>query len=199
MAMPLDLVAEVTCCAARVLRELEGVAHDPVDAAPGEDAGLQDDLLLGALEAAAADRGIFALVVLAHDDEVDVARLRSAKRRPDPRHQPHRADVGVLLEAAADLDQQAPERDMVRHQGREADRAQEDRVVVPDLVEPVLRHHAPVLDIVLAAPGQLVPLEREAELAARRLEHADALGHDLLADAVAGDHGDFMLGHEHPS
>ena len=32
----------------------------------------------------------------------------------------------------------------------------------------------------------------EAELARRRLEHAHALGHDLLADAVAGDDGDAM-------
>ena len=61
-----------------------------------------DDLLLGALEAAAADRRILALVVLAHDDEVDVARLAVGERRPDARHQPDRADVGVLLEAAAD-------------------------------------------------------------------------------------------------
>ena len=53
-----------------------------------------------------------------------------------------------------------------------------------------------VLEIVVAAPGQLVPLELEAELAAGRVEHAHALGHHLLADAVAGDHRDLVLGHE---
>ena len=65
----------------------------------GEDAVCMDELLLGALEAAAADRGVFALVVLAHDDEVDVAGLAVGQRRADARHQPDRAEVGVLLEA----------------------------------------------------------------------------------------------------
>ena len=64
-----------------------------------------------------------------------------------------------------------------------------------DLVEPVLGHHVAVLQVVIAAPGQLVPLEIEPELAARRLQHPHTLGHHLLADAVAGDHRNPVLFH----
>ena len=176
--------------------ELEGVAHDPVHAAAGEDAGLDHHLLVGAFEAAAADRGILALVVLADDDEVDLSRHAVGERRPDPRHQPDGADVGVLLEAAAQPDQEVPERDMVRHQRRQAHGPEEDGLVLPDLLQPVLGHHPAVLNVVVAAPGELVPLELEAELAARRLQHADAFRHHLFADAVAGDDRDLVLGHE---
>ena len=176
--------------------ELERVAHDPVDTAAGEHRGLLHDLLLGTLEAAAADRRILALVVLAHDDEVDLAGRAVSQRRADAGHQPDRTDAGVLLERAADLDEQAPERDMVRHLGRPADRAQEDGLVALDLVKPVLGHHVAVLEVVVAAPGQLVPLELEPELTARRVEHAHALRHHLLADAVTGDHRDLVLGHK---
>ena len=88
-------------------------------------------LVLGAVEHAPADLGIFALVVLAHDAEVDVAGGAAGQRAGDAGQQPHRAQVDVLLEGAADRDQQAPERDVVGHAG-EADRAEEDRVVAAD-------------------------------------------------------------------
>ena len=176
-------------------RELERVAQDPIHAAAGEDARLQDDLLLGALVAPAAQSRVLALRVLAHDDEIDVARQAVGKGGSDARHHPDRADVGVLLKAAAKLDQEAPERDVVRHRG-EAHGTQEDGVVVADLFDAVLRHHPPVLGVVVAAPGQLVPLELDAELAARRLQHPDAFRHHLFADAVTGDDGDLVLGHE---
>ena len=195
MNMPFDLVAEVTCLAGRVPAQLEGVAHDPVDAAAGEHRRLHHHLLLGALEAAAADRRILALGVLAHDDEVDVARPAARQRRSDAGHQPHRPDVGILIEAAAQPDQQPPERDVVRDQGREADGAQEDRRMAADLLEPVLGHHPAVLDVVVAAPGQLVPVEGDAVFRTGGVQHADALGHDLLADPVAGDHRDPVPDH----
>ena len=110
-------------------------------------------------------------------------------------HQPHRPQVDVLLEAAADRDQQAPQRHVVGHAG-EPDRAEVDGVVVANPVEAVLRHHAAGLLVVFAAPGELVPLELDAEPAASGLQHADALGHDFLADAVSRDGRDRVLGHD---
>jgi len=68
--------------------------------------------------------------------------------------------------------------------------AEEYRVVTAKRPESALGHHAPVPGTVLAAPGILAPLELDAELAAGCLEHAQALGNDFSADAVAGNHGD---------
>ena len=54
--MPLDLVAEVTCFALRVLGQLEREFHDAVDARAREYGLLEHGLAFGALEHAAADR-----------------------------------------------------------------------------------------------------------------------------------------------
>ena len=79
---------------------------------------------------------------------------------------------------------------------READRAEEDAIVTADLLNAVFRHHAAGLGVGLAAPVILVPFELDAELAADCVENPDALGDDLVADSVAGDHGDLVLAHE---
>ena len=149
-------------------------------------------LELGALEGAPADRGVFALVVLAHDEVVDVARLAVGQRRFQALEQPHGAQVHVLLEAAADRDQQAPQRHVVGHAGP-ADGAQEDGIVLGDLREPVGRHHGAGLGEALAGPVEMVPGVVDAEARAHRLQHADALRHHLVADAVARDDGDLEL------
>src|SRR3546814_5216446 len=54
--------------------QLEGVLEDAIGAAAGEAGKLRDHFLIGAGVEASADFGIFALDVLAHDDEVDVLR-----------------------------------------------------------------------------------------------------------------------------
>ena len=83
--MPFDLVAEVRCFFGALVGELEGELQHAVDADAGHDRFLHHDLALGAGEHAAADRGILALGVLAHDPEVDVAGLavrRAGRARP---------------------------------------------------------------------------------------------------------------------
>ena len=57
-----------------------------------------------------------------------------------------------------------------------------------DAVEPVFRHHPAEAGVVVATPVEPVPGEVEAEQLRRRLEDANAFGHDLLADPVALDH-----------
>ncbi|CFW34116.1 Uncharacterised protein [Bordetella pertussis] len=59
-----------------------------------------------------------------------------------------------------------------------------------DLRGPVIGHHLAVARVVIAAPVEMVPLEIDAETRGGRLQHAQPLGHDFLADAVAGDDGD---------
>jgi hypothetical protein len=51
---------------------------------------------------------IFAFGILAHHPEIDVAGLAIGKRRRHAGHQPHRPQIDVLVELAAELDQRAP-------------------------------------------------------------------------------------------
>ncbi len=176
-------------------RELERELHDPVDALAREHRFLEHDFALGAFEHPAAHRRILAFGVLADDDEIDVARLAIRERRRDSRHQTARPQVHVLVEAAPELDQRSPKRDMVGHGRRPADGAVEDRVVRAENVEPVLGHHAAVLRVVIAIPVELLPIECDAELAPGGLENGHALRHRFLADTVPGDDGDAMRFH----
>ena len=75
IAMPLRLGRRGQVLLRTALGQLEGVAQDAVDAGARHHRFLHDDLALGAVEDAPADAGILALGVLAHDVEVDVARL----------------------------------------------------------------------------------------------------------------------------
>ncbi len=195
IAMPFDFVADVTCRALRVRGEIERELQDAVDPLAREHGFLEHDLALGPLEHPPADRRILALGVLADDDEIDVAGLAVRERARDPGHQPARPQVHVLVEAAAELDQRSPQRDVVRDDRRPAHRAVEDRVVRRQRLEPVLRHHPPVLRVVVAVPVELAPFDRDRELARRGLERAQSFGDDFLADAVARHDGDAMRGH----
>ena len=156
-----------------------------------EDRLLDHDLALGALVHHAAERRVFALGVLAHDEVVDVARLAARERAGHAIEQAHRAQVDVLVELAPELQQRTPQRDVVGHRRGPADRAEVDRIDAGELLLPVLRHHPAVREVVVAArPFDLAQFEREAEALGRRVQDAQALGQHFLADAVAGDRGD---------
>jgi hypothetical protein len=90
------------------LRQLESVAKRAVDALPREDVFLDHRLLLGSGVEHSADLGVLALVVLAHDEEIDVPGLAAGERRADAFEEPHRPEVDVLPETAADRNQKAP-------------------------------------------------------------------------------------------
>ena len=175
-------------------RELEGIPHHPVDALAGEDALLHHRLLLGAGVDAPAHLRVFALVVLADDDEVDVGGAAVRERRGNPLEQLDRPQVDILPEGPAQRDQEAPERDMVRHAGK-AHRAQQDRVERAQHLDAVLRHHPAGLAVGLAAPVEMLPVEADVVAPAGGLQHPHGLGHDLLADAVAGDDRDPIVRH----
>jgi len=174
-----------------LLRQLEGVAHHPVTALPGEDGLLDRELVRGVAVEAPADLRVLPLVVLAHDQHVDVGGTAAGERRAHALEQPHRPQVHVLVELAADRDEEPPQGNVVRHAGK-AHRAQVDGLEATELLEPVLRHHAAGARVHLAAPVEVGPREIHPEAAPRRLEHPDAFGQDFLADAVAGNDRDPM-------
>ncbi len=177
------------------LRQSEGKAHDAQHARAGEDRGLRRDFLGQAAMDAPAIAGIFALAVLAHDHPVEVARRAVAQRRRDARQHACRPHIGVLVEALADRQPQSPQRDVVGNV-RIAHGAEEDRVATFQALQPVLRHHAAVLSVVVGAPGKMFDLEAEAAIARlERGEHAEPGGDDFFADAVGGNGGDSILAH----
>ncbi len=97
--------------------QFEGEAHDAFDAAASEDGGLDGDFIGLHLVDEAAHLGVLALGVLAHDDEIDVAAPGLGERRLHARVEIGRAHVGVLIEGAADGQQQAVERGVVGYLG----------------------------------------------------------------------------------
>src|SRR5215470_5454006 len=190
MEMPLDFVAEVTC-----FREREGELEDAIDPLAREARLLSDELALRALEYAPAHRGVLALGVLTHHVVVDIAGLAAGERTGDAGHELHRAQVHVLVEVAPELDQRTPQRDVIGDGGWPPSRSEEDGVVVADQLLPVLGHPVPRFDETVAVPVEVLELQGEAEASGGGVEGAHALGHDFLADAVTGDHGDAIALH----
>ena len=175
-------------------RQLKRVAQNPVHAVAGEYDLLHRNLILAASVEAAADLGVFALVVFADDVEIDVARVAVAQRRFDAGHEPHRPHVRILAKFAADGNEQSPERDVIGHSGK-SHRSQINRVVMANLREAVLGHHATGLLVVNAAPGKVIPREAEAVFLRGRVEDEHAWGDHFLADAVTGDGRDAIIFH----
>jgi DNA-binding transcriptional LysR family regulator len=139
---------------------------------------------------APADTGIFAFRVLAHDHPVELARRAMFQRRFDAGEDARGPHVRVLVEALAALQPQAPQCDVVGDV-RVTRRAEQDGVLRTQQAQPVDRHHHTVLAVVIASPVEVLELEAQRAVGGgERFQHLLAGGHDFLADAVAGDHGD---------
>ena len=87
---------------------------------------------------APAVAGVLALAVLAHDHPVEVARPHVSQRRGDAGQNAGGVHVGILIEALADRQPQAPESEVVGDIGI-ADRAEIDRIGRAQPSEPVRR------------------------------------------------------------
>jgi len=152
---------------------------------------LDDNLAVGSAKDPATDGGVFAFGVLAHDIKIDVAGVPSCERTGHAGHEPHRAQIDILIEFAAELDHGSPKRDVIGHFFGPTDRTKEDRVVAPDQILPIVRKHLVVLQVVVAGGEiKIVKLKREAVVSRGSLKSAQSFGNDFLADAVPWDHGD---------
>jgi hypothetical protein len=175
--------------------ELEREAQDPFDACARHDRHVHRGLDRQPLVHAAADAGVFAFGVLAHDDPVEVFAAAGAQRALKPRQDAGRPHVRVLVEALADLQPQAPQRDVVGNV-RVAGRAEEDRVLVAQRIQAIGRHHRAVCAEVVAAPVEMLELEAKAGGGVGQgLQHLLAGRHHFLADAVAGNGRDAVSVH----
>jgi hypothetical protein len=175
--------------------QLEGVAHQPADAVGGVQGDLGGDLGVGAPAQAAAVARVGPLGALADHHEVDLPRVRERAR--GARVELGGAEVDVVVEAEAQLQQDVPLQDprghaLVARGG--ADRAEEDRVVRAQLLEGLLREGLPRREPVVGADAELPLLHGDAGRGGHGVEDLLGLGHDLRADAVAGDDGDLQVG-----
>ena len=85
------------------MRQLKGVAQDPVNAAAGEDRLLNHHFMLRAFIGATAEGGIFAFGIFAHHVKIDVAGLFTRQRTGDAGEEAHRTQIDVLIELTAEL------------------------------------------------------------------------------------------------
>ncbi len=68
--------------------------------------------------------------------------------------------------------------------------------MIADLVAPVLRHHAAVLLVVVAAPVEMVDLKRNAAVPlGQGIQYLDAGRDDLGSDTVPGNGCDLVFFH----
>ena len=134
----LVLWTRVRCLRGRALRAPEGVPDDALDAVRGVEALLGGDLVRRALAQRSTGADVRALGALAHHDHVDGRRRARRHRAGDARVQPHRAQVDVVVELEAQLEQQPT----LEHAGRDAGvahGAEQDGVVPAQLVEHAVR------------------------------------------------------------
>ena len=164
-------------------RELERKPDDPLSSVTREDSRLHRHFVRVPRVQRPADLRVLALRVLAHDDEVDVARIAPRERAAHARVEHGRPHARVLIEPAANREQQAVERHVVLQPGI-ADGAEEDRVERPQHIQRVGRHHSAVLEVVVRSPRERLPREPHVHLRACRVDRAHRGGRHLAPDAV---------------
>ncbi len=170
-------------------RQVEGVADDPFDTDAGEHRLLQGELARVSRVVPAAEGGVLALRVLPDDHHLQLVGPAPGQRRGGAGQQPHRPQVDVLGERAAQRDQQAPQRHVVGH-AREADRAEQDRVESGQRGDAVVGHHRAGAQVPFAAVVELRPAQGEPVCRRRGVQHPAGLGGHVHPDAVTGDGGD---------
>ena len=172
--------------------ELERVADAALAAAAGVDGHLRGHFVRRALVHEAAGAAVQVLGVLADDDEVDVGRAFVLERRLDAGEQFHRPQVDVLVEAEAEVEQQLALQDAGGDVGM-ADRAEQDRVELAQLVEAVGRQRFARFEIAVAAPVEVREVELEVFQLGDGLQNFHAFGGDFRPGAVAADDGDLSV------
>jgi len=138
--------------------------------------------------ASAAKTGVLTFRVFPDDNPIQVARLAVKERARDSRQKTRRPDIGVLIEAMADGQPEAPPGDMGGHLGI-PDCSEIDGVECAQPFKAVWGHHAPVLIVVIGAPWECLQLKAEPRLAI--LENSQDSGSrldHLHADSVARYH-----------
>ena len=166
--------------------EVERIAGDALGVAPADDGQLRGGLPRRADAGAPARPGQFTLDILAHDDEIDVLRLRVRQRIGDAGEEFAGAEVDVLIEGEAEGEERVREGDLVRDAGGATVRAEEDGVEAAQRVEAAGRHDRLArFERFARGPVEIGRLQSEAaDGPLRRAQHAHRRRDDLPPDAV---------------
>jgi hypothetical protein len=78
---------------------------------------------------------------------------------------------------------------------REPDRSEENRVMMADLLEAILRHHPACFLVVGATPWKLFPIKLNAGFLTGSIEDPHPLRDDLLTNSVTLNCGDSIFLH----
>src|SRR6202171_4187699 len=162
-------------------RQLESEAQNAIHAPPREYGLLDSHLVIGAFIEASANVRVFPLIVLANDGEIDLTRLPVLQGRVDSVEKAYRAKIDVLPESAPDGNQKPPKRDVVGGAGL-ANRAEENGVERPQLLEAVVRHHFPGVHIGCAAPVKRLPMQAKTKTLRRCSAHANTCRDSFFSD-----------------
>jgi len=130
---------------------------------------------------------VLSLRVLPDDHEVDIVGRGHLQRRVETGQEPDGSQVDVLVETLPDGQQQSLDRHVVGHPGR-TDCTEQYRIALGENLQAVVRHHGSVVEVIPAAPVEL--LAGEGYAAVNVLDgpqNAQAFVHDLDADPVTGD------------
>ncbi len=169
------------------LRELEGVADAALHAHPCVDRLLHRNLVRSALAQRPANARVEALGVLPHHHEVNLLRALVLQRCLHTRVELDRPQVDVLVKLEAQLEQDALLEDAGGHI-RVADCAEVDRVELAQLGEHRGRQDLAGLEEAVAADVVVRGLVLNSVGSRGDIEDLQALGHDLRANSVAGQH-----------
>src|ERR1700737_3823993 len=110
-------------------RNFKGIPQNAIEAPPSENGLLCREFKLGALIKPAANARIFAFIVFANNDEIDVAHSAIAEWRLDSWHKPSRSNIRILFKCSSDWNQEPPERNVIRNT-RKSYRAEEDGIMI---------------------------------------------------------------------
>ena len=145
------------------LGQAEGKTHDALHPGAGHHAQVGGHLDGVALVGTATHAGVFTFGVFAHDDPVQVFGRAALEGCINARQDARGPHVGVLVKPLANLQAQAPERDVVGDV-RVARRAEQDGVLAAQLRQAISGHHLAMGAVPVAAPAVAGEFKRQAGL-----------------------------------
>ena len=179
---------------APLLRQFKGVFQTAVHAAARVHRLLNRDFMRCALEHKTARAGVKPLVVLAHDDKINVLRPLVLERTVNGAIKFHGAEVDVLLQLETEAQQNAFFQD-ARLDLRMADCAQKNHLEPAEFVHGAVGQHFARFQITVAAEIVVMPVEFETEFFGGRFGNLERLAGHFRSRPIAANYSNVISFH----